>query len=284
LRNYLNLLSEILEEGTDYDDRTGVGSKSIFGSTMRWDLSKGFPIITTRKVPFRFAFEETMLFLRGQTDTKILEEKNINIWQGNTSREFLDSRGLFDLEDGSLGLGYSHQWRNFGGELNIEGSGVDQIKNLLNGLKNNPNDRRHIVTAWNPTQLSGTPLPPCHLMNMYAVENGKLNSCWIQRSCDTVYGIPMNIMCYAFLNIAFSKILGLEPGKLVFFGWNVHIYNNQISIASDQITRKPFSLPTLNIAKDLTCLEDLLLLQYEDIKIENYISHPDYPNKPKMAT
>jgi thymidylate synthase len=282
MQNYLDLLHEILTTGTARPDRTGIGSTFISGSTLRWDLSDGFPIITTRKVAFRIAFEETMMFLRGETDTKTLEEKNINIWKGNTTREFLDNRGLHHLPEGSLGTGYSHQWRNFGGSLGNH-DGVDQIAELLEGLKNDPNGRRHIVSAWNPQQNSGTPLPPCHIMQMYSVENGRLNSCWIQRSVDTAYGLPYNIMSYAFLNMAFAKLLGLEPGELVFFGWDVHLYQNQLEMAIEQEKRTPKALPTLSFNKDFSTLDELLALQYEDVTINGYDPEPDFKNKPGMA-
>lgn len=281
MQNYLDLLRKVLTQGNDRPDRTEFGSRAVFGETLRWDLSAGFPMITTRKVSFRIAFEETMFFLRGDTNTKHLEEKDIHIWEGNTSREFLDGRGLFDLPEGSIGTGYSHAWRNFGGTLGKE-DGVDQIRNLLDGLKNNPTDRRHLVTAWNPQQNSGTPLPPCHIMHMYSVMNGKLNSCFIMRSNDLYLGLPTNIMGYAFLNIVFSKLLGLEPGELVYMGWDAHLYSNQFSVVEQQLIREPRSLPTLNIKRDFSTLDELLKLEWEDIEIVGYDPHPAL-EKIKMA-
>lgn len=283
MQNYLDLLQDILDNGFDKTDRTGVGSRSVFGRSLRWDLSKGFPIITTRRVAFRIAFEETMFFLRGERDTKKLEDKKIFIWKGNTSREFLDGRGLDHLDEGDMGYGYSHQWRNFGG---IDGGwrGVDQIANLVDGLRNDPYSRRHIVTAWNPQQVDETPLPPCHILHQYQVTpDGKLNSSFIMRSNDIGYGLPYNIMGYAFLNIAFAKLVGLEPGELVYFGGDAHIYHNQFDMVKAQLQRTPYELPTLKINKSLNTLEDLLTLQYNEVELVGYKSHPDFDNKPPMA-
>jgi thymidylate synthase len=304
MQNYLDLLQDILDNGFEKTDRTGVGSVSVFGRTLRWDLSKGFPILTTRKVSLRIAFEETMFFLRGERDTKKLEEKNINIWKGNTTREFLDNRGLTWLEEGDMGYGYSHQWRNFNGtdgywhqspfplmdgalpkpEYVPATSGVDQIRELVEGLKKDPYSRRHLVTAWNPAQVNQTPLPPCHILHQYQVTTtGKLNSCFIMRSNDVPYGLPYNIMGYAFLNHAFAKLAGLTPGELVYFGGDVHIYNNQIPMVREQLKRKPLPLPTFVITKDLNTLDDLLDLQYNDVQLIGYEAHPDFKDKPPMA-
>jgi thymidylate synthase len=282
MQNFIDLLNDVVTNGVDKDDRTGVGSRSVFGRMLRWDLAQGFPIITTRKVALRIAFEETMFFLRGETNTKLLEEKKINIWKGNTSREFLDNRGLQHLPEGSIGTGYSHNWRNFGGTLG-ENDGVDQIKELLVGIKNDPLSRRHIVTGWNPLQMSGTPLPPCHIMNMYSVENGKLNSSFVMRSNDVPFGLPYNIMSYALLNHMFAKHLNLESGDLVYMGWDVHIYQNQMKMVNEQLTRTPLALPKLNIKKDLPTLSDILSLQWEDIELIGHNSHPDIKDKPEMA-
>lgn len=281
MKNYLELLQDILDNGEEKQDRTGIGTKAVFGRSLRWDLSEGFPMLTTRRVPFRIAFEETMMFLRGITDTTVLEEKNIKIWKGNTTREFLDQRGLQHLPVGSLGTGYSHQWRNFGGTV---GPGVDQIVELVEGIKRDPFGRRHIITAWNPQELNGTPLPPCHILNQYQVtEGGRLNSSFIMRSNDVPFGLPFNIMGYGFLNVAFAKLLGYEPGVLVYFGNDVHIYLNQIEMVKEQLTRKPRPLPQLYIDREIATLDDLLDLQYSDIRIEGYDPHPDLKNKPPMA-
>lgn len=291
MQNFIDLLNDVVTNGVNKADRTGVGSRSVFGRMLRWDLAQGFPIITTRKVALRIAFEETMFFLRGETQTKLLEEKKINIWKGNTSREFLDNCGLQHLPEGSIGTGYSHQWRNFGGTLDAH-DGIDQIANMLTGIKNDPYGRRHLVTGWNPAQLAGTPLPPCHMLQMHSVEptsteftvgDGKLHTCFVMRSNDVPFGLPYNIMSYALLNHMFAKNLNLEPGELVYMGWDVHIYQNQMKMVDEQLTRTPLALPKINIKKELTTFADMLSLQWEDIELTGYNPHPDIKDKPEMA-
>lgn len=284
MENYLQLARDVLANGVDRPDRTGIGSRFISGATLDWDLQQGFPIVTTRKTAFRIAFEETMFFLRGETDTKLLEEKKINIWKGNTSREFLDDKGLTELPEGSIGTGYSHQWRNFNGTLGKQ-DGVDQIRIMLENMKQNPTDRRHVITAWNPSQLEGTPLPPCHLMHMYTIDptNMKLNSCFIMRSNDIPFGLPFNIMGYALLNNLFALYLGYRPGKLTYFGWDAHIYNNQFDMVEEQLKRTPRELPSLYIHKHINTFEDMLDLQFEDVELVCYDPYPDLKNKPGMA-
>ncbi len=299
---YLYTLQNILKFGEREPNRTGIDTLATWGQTIHIPLSEGFPMITTRKTAFRIAFEETMFFLRGETDTNKLREKKIHIWEGNTSREFLDNVGLNYLPEGHLGKGYSFQWRNFGGEYSRDyggwynhpddyetdyyksTGGVDQVKALVEGMQKDPQGRRHIITAWNPLQTKEMALPPCHLYQQYRVtSDGKLNSSFVMRSWDFLYGAPFNIMGYAFLNHAFAKMLKLEPGKLVAFGNDVHLYDNQLDIARDQVNRVPFALPKLTITKDLDSLDDLLSLEYKDIHIEGYQAHPDYKDKPKMA-
>ena len=282
MENYQALLQDVLDNGQPRTDRTGIGSISVFGRQLRWDLSEGFPAITTRRVSLRIAFEETMFFLRGESDTKKLEAKNIMIWQGNTSREFLDNRGLHSLPEGSIGTGYGHCWRNFGGDIGVP-NGIDQVQLMLTNLKANPGDRRHVITAWNPQQNHQTPLPPCHIMHMYSVVDNRLNSCFVMRSNDVPYGLPYNIMGYALLNHIFAQHLGLDPGELVYMGWDVHIYNNQIDMVKEQLSRTPRSLPELKINKDLKTFDAILALEFSDLELIGYDPHPDIKNKPRMA-
>lgn len=296
MQNYLDLLKDIKENGIDKSDRTGIGSRAVFGRLLRWNLGDGFPILTTRKVPLRIAFEETMFFLRGETQTKLLEEKKINIWKGNTSREFLDKRGLNHLPEGDMGKGYGYQWRHWetytpsenqgyeSGDTRYETSEVDQIKDLLEGMRKDPFGRRHVVTGWNPGQLHEMALPPCHMMHMYSVTpDKKLHSTFVMRSNDVPYGLPFNIMSYALLNEIFSKHLGLIPGDLIYMGQDVHIYQNQMAMVDEILERTPRALPKLLIKKDLPTFEDVLNLQWEDIELIGYDPYPDVKNKPEMA-
>ena len=297
---YLDVMAQIVMEGVDRPDRTGIGSRAIWGCNIEIDLADGFPIPTTRKTSARIAFEETWFFLRGETDTKKLEEKKINIWKGNTTREFLDARGLDYLPEGHLGKGYGFQWRNFGGDYHKDyqngmvqgfatdytkhdGNGFDQVIATLEGLKKDQNGRRHIISGWNPAQLHEMALPPCHLYQQYQILDGKLNSQFLMRSWDFLYGAPFNIMGYALLNHAFAKYLGLKPGKLLAMGTDVHLYDNQLEIAAEQMDRQPLDLPTLEIKKDLNTIQDILDLEWDDIEITGYKARPDFKNKPGMA-
>ena len=261
MQNYLELLQDIMDNGFDKESRTGIATRSVWGRTLRWDLSKGFPAITTRRVAFRIAFEETMFFLRGDRQTKHLEDKKINIWKGNTSREFLDSRGLNWLEEGDMGYGYGHQWRNFGGYDAKDSpddwhyTGFDQVAQVLHEMKNDPYSRRHLITAWNPQQIYGMALPPCHIIHHYQVTpDGK-----------------------------FAAYLGYEPGELVYMGTDVHIYHNQFAMVQEQLKRDPLPLPRLNILKDIDSLDTMFNLQYNDVELQGYEPHPDIKDKPSMA-
>lgn len=301
---FLTTMGNILQYGVDKQDRTGVGSRAIWGATINIELADGFPMPTTRKTTARIAFEETWFFARGETDTKKLEAKKINIWKGNTTREFLDKRGLHYLPEGHLGKGYGFQWRNFGGDYfhdkgdpygyiprdgsdkdysRHDGKGFDQLKATIEGLQNDPDGRRHIISGWNPQQLHEMALPPCHLYQQYQILDGKLNSEFLMRSWDFMYGAPFNIMGYALLNHAFAKLLGLEPGILIANGNDVHLYANQLDMAKEQVKRTPFDLPKLTITKELNTLEDLLSMEFTDFVIEGYEAHSDFKNKPGMA-
>ena len=295
MQNFIDLLNDVVTNGVNKADRTGIGSRAVFGRMLRWDLAQGFPIITTRKVALRIAFEETMFFLRGETQTKLLEEKKINIWKGNTSREFLDNRGLTTLAEGDMGKGYGYQWRHWetpNPDYPHDVTETDQIAKLLTGIKSDPYGRRHVVTGWNPGQLNEMALPPCHMLQMHSVEptsteftigDGKLHTCFVMRSNDVPFGLPYNIMSYALLNHIFAKHLSLEPGDLVYMGWDVHIYQNQMKMVGEQCTRTPLALPKINIKKDLRTFDDILSLQWEDIGLIGYNPHPDIIDKPEMA-
>jgi len=227
--------------------------------------------LTTRQISFRIAFEETLFFLRGETQTKLLEEKKIGIWRDNTSREFLDERGLGHIEAGDMGKGYGYQIRNFGG------TGHDQLATLLAGLANNPTGRRHVITHWCPNQLHEAALPPCHLLHMYSVKNGRLDSSFVMRSSDLYHGLPYNIMSYALMNHIFASHLGLAPGELVYFGHDVHVYETHTRAVETQMSREPKQLPQLIIKKALPTIDDIMSLDYADCNLIDYNPHPALP-------
>jgi thymidylate synthase len=279
--DYLNLLSNILSVGSERSDRTGTGTKSIFGTQLRFSLKDNkIPMLTTKKMFSKGVIEELLFFLRGDTDTKKLEEKGVNIWKGNTTREFLDKRGLIHLPEGNMGKGYGYQWRNFDGfKIAINNSytnvpGSDQLSNLIDGLKKDPNGRRHIISAWNPNQLEQMALPPCHILVQYYVDNGELSSHFYMRSVDTFLGLPFNIMSYAIMNHIIAKTVGMKSKEIIFSGGDTHIYLNHLDQVNEQIKRDPYVFPTLDINKPLSSVEDIVQLKFEDFQINNYVSHP----------
>lgn len=267
-KEYLKLLKQVYETGIEKSDRTGVGSKSIWAAQLRFDLSKGFPLLTSRKLSARLGIEEMLFFLRGQTNTKILEEKNINIWKGNTSREFLDKRGLSSLPEGDMGKGYGWQIRNFGGTE--PGNGFDQLNYLIENIKANPEDRRHYINYWHPQVLAEAALPPCHLSFNCQVINGKLNSMFYMRSSDLFHGLPHNLVGYALLTHIVAKLTGLEVGEMVYVGADCHIYKSQYEVVAEQIDREPLPFPKFSFSKDFNTLDEALALEYKDMLIEGY--------------
>lgn len=283
---YLHLLRQILDEGAVKGDRTGVGTMSIYGTQLKFDLSESFPILTTKKVFFRGVVEELLWFIRGETDSKKLEAKGVNIWKGNTSREFLDKKGL-PWREGEIGPGYGFQWRHWGKYYNevpvgtpeniinsrVVAGGIDQLAKVVDTIRNNPNDRRIIISAWNVDQIDMMALPPCHLLMQFDVTDGYLNCMWTQRSCDTLLGIPFNIASYALLTYLIAKITNLKPGTLTFSGGDTHIYLNHIDQCKEQISRTPYPFPKLNIKKDIKILQDIENLQFEDLELVDYQSH-----------
>lgn len=291
--NYLKLLNNILQNGSERKDRTGVGTKGIFGTQLRFSLENNVvPMLTTKKMFTKGVIEELLFFLRGETDTNKLAAKGVNIWKGNTTREFLDKRGLKDLPDGYMGKGYGFQWRNFGGytdQVNtgdgsyelLEVPGVDQLKEVIHTLKTNPTDRRIIISAWNPYQLSEMALPPCHIMVQFYVDNGKLSAQFYMRSIDTFLGLPFNILSYAILTRIVAQTVGIEAKELIFVGGDTHIYLNHITQVVEQIWREPYPFPTMTISKQLKTVKDIEDLELSDFHFEGYQSHP--PIKAEMA-
>ena len=282
---YLHLLQKILDEGTVKGDRTGVGTKSIYGTQLKFDLRNSLPVLTTKKVFFRGVVEELLWFIRGETDSKKLEAKGVNIWKGNTSREFLDKRGL-NYPVGEIGCGYGFQWRSWGKYYNpnpdpnavcisrVQSGGIDQLAKVVDTIRTNPNDRRMIVSAWNVDQLDMMALVPCHMLFQFDVTDGYLNCMWSQRSVDSLLGCPFNIASYATLTYLIAKITNLKPGTLTFAGGDTHIYLNHIDQCKEQISRTPYPFPKLNIKKDIKTLKDIENLQFEDFELIDYKCHP----------
>lgn len=270
--DYLALLEHVLTHGDDMPDRTGVGTRSVFGAVLSFDLREGFPLLTCRRLFWKGIVAELLFFLAGHTDTTELSDQGVNIWKGNTRREFLDARGLTDLAEGDMGAGYGFQWRHFGAEYAGPGTqgGVDQVLGLLASLRTDPTSRRHLLTAWNPAALTRTALPPCHVLTQFDVRHGRLNCQMIQRSADLVLGVPFNIASYALLTHLLASELGLEVGTLRLVLGNAHIYASHMDAARTLIARVPRRLPTLRLPKGI----QVLTARLEDCSLAGYDPHP----------
>jgi len=270
---YINLIKHILENGISKDDRTGIGTLSIFSYNMTFNLRESFPLLTTKKVYWKGVVEELLWFISGSTDSNVLKEKGVKIWEGNSSREFLDSRGLSHYDQGDIGAGYGFQWRHFGAKYtnmydSYEGQGVDQLKDVIYKIKNTPDDRRIIMSAWNPTDLDKMALPPCHIFVQFWVDTNKkeLHSQMYQRSCDVGLGVPFNIASYALLTCIIAKLCDLTPGDFHYCMGDTHIYKNHIDAMKLQITRDPYDFPKINI-KDITDIDNI---KFNDIELIDY--------------
>jgi len=274
---YLNLLENILENGFWEEGRNGK-TKSIFGHSMRFSLKDGkIPILTTKKTAWKTCLKELLWFISGKTNNNILLEQGVHIWDGNSSREFLDSRGLNYYSDGELGPIYGHQWRHFNakweGDEDYSGYGIDQLQQIIDALKNpeTRTSRRLIMSAWNPCQLDQMALPPCHILCQFNVHDGNKLSCSMyQRSVDTILGQPFNIASYSFLTHLIAKHCGLEAYEFIYFMGNCHLYENAIDAAKLQITREPFEFPRLTIIQMRDNINDY---QVEDFEIHDYKHH-----------
>lgn len=262
---YLQLLNLLLESGEKQEDRTGVGTYSIFGHQMRFDLSAGFPLLTTKKLHTKSIFLELLWFLRGETNNNWLKERGVSIWD-----EWAD-------KDGNLGPVYGKQWRAWEGDPILNGSSyagrvqIDQIAELIKLIKQSPTSRRQIVTAWNPADISKVALAWCHCFFQTRVSNGKLSLQMYQRSADTFLGLPFNIASYALLTHILADQCGLEAGELIWTGGDVHLYTNHVEQATEQLTRTAYPLPTLKIKRVPASFEDY---DIDDFVIENYTAHP----------
>jgi len=256
MKQYLDLLQHILDHGVKKQDRTGTGTISTFGYQMRFNLQEGFPLVTTKKVHLKSIIYELLWFLNGDTNVKYLQDHGVRIWN-----EWAD-------ENGDLGPVYGYQWRHW---RTPDGKEVDQIANLIEGLKNNPDSRRHIVSAWNPADVDDMALPPCHTMFQFYVVNGRLSCQLYQRSGDTFLGIPFNIASYALLTMMVAQVCGLQPGDFVHTIGDAHIYLNHIEQVKLQLSRTPYPLPTMKINPEV---KDIFSFKYEDFTLENYQCHP----------
>lgn len=256
MKNYLNLLEKILAEGVRKEDRTGTGTLSIFGHQMRFDLSEGFPLLTTKKLHMKSIIYELLWFLKGDTNVHYLQEHGVRIWN-----EWAD-------ENGDLGPVYGHQWRSW---PDYNGGTIDQIEYVLNQIRTNPNSRRMIVSAWNVAEVNSMALPPCHTLFQFYVCNGRLSLQLYQRSADTFLGVPFNIASYALLTMMIAQVTGLEPGEFIHTTGDTHLYLNHLEQARLQLTREPRPLPTMKLTPDVKSLFDF---KYEDFVLENYDPWP----------
>jgi thymidylate synthase len=252
MKQYLDLLSHVLEHGNDRGDRTGTGTRSVFGYQMRFDLANGFPVTTTKKLHLRSIIHELLWFLRGDTNIRYLQENGVTIWD-----EWAD-------ESGNLGPVYGSQWRSWPAP---DGGHIDQIANLIEGLKTNPLSRRHIVSAWNPAEVDEMALPPCHCLFQFYVVGSRLSCQLYQRSGDIFLGIPFNIASYALLTMMVAQVVGLEPGEFILTLGDAHLYSNHFEQARLQLQRTPKRLPVMRIKPDV---KDIFGFRYEDFELVGY--------------
>lgn len=290
MQQYHALLRQVLEQGSFKRDRTGTGCLSLFGSQLRFDLNAGFPLVTTKRVPFKSVVHELLWFIRGETNIKYLVDHGVRIWNEWPFERYLKAHGLtqrfpryseawraeleafvariredaaFAAEWGELGPIYGKQWRDF--------SGVDQLRWVVEELKRNPDSRRLVVSSWNPPELDAMLLPPCHVLFQFYVQDGRLSCQLYQRSCDLFLGVPFNIASYALLTHMVAQVCGLAVGELIHVGGDVHIYTNHVAQVREQLARSLRPLPTLRLNPTVT---DLFAFRYEDIVLEGYAPHP----------
>ncbi|OSI16419.1 thymidylate synthase [Neisseria dumasiana] len=256
MKAYLDLMRHVLEHGTDKADRTGTGTRSVFGYQMRFDLSEGFPLLTTKKLHLRSIIHELLWFLKGDTNIQYLKDNNVSIWD-----EWAD-------ENGDLGPVYGYQWRSWPAP---DGTHVDQITNLVKQIKNNPDSRRLIVSAWNPALVDEMALPPCHALFQFYVAEGKLSCQLYQRSADIFLGVPFNIASYALLTMMMAQVCGLQPGEFIHSFGDAHLYSNHFEQAELQLTREPRLLPKMKLNPDV---KDVFDFKFEDFELVDYDPHP----------
>lgn len=256
MKQYLDLLDYVLKNGTTKDDRTGTGTISVFGYQMRFDLSNGFPLLTTKKLHLKSIIHELLWFLNGDTNVKYLQENGVRIWN-----EWAD-------ENGELGPVYGHQWRSW---PDYNGNSIDQISNVINQIKKNPDSRRLIVSAWNVAEVENMALPPCHTLFQFYVSNGKLSLQLYQRSADIFLGVPFNIASYALLLMMVAQVTDLQVGEFIHTLGDAHIYKNHLEQVHEQLSRQPRALPTMKLNQNV---KDIFNFHFEDFSLEDYNPHP----------
>jgi thymidylate synthase len=256
MQQYLDLLNRVLKEGVTKTDRTGTGTISVFGHQSRYDLSQGFPLLTTKKLHLKSIIHELLWFLKGSTNVAYLQENGVKIWNE------------WAKADGELGPIYGYQWRSW---PDYNGGNIDQIKQVIDSIRNNPDSRRHLVSAWNVAQIDEMQLPPCHILFQFYVANGKLSCQLYQRSADIFLGVPFNIASYALLTMMVARVAGLEPGEFIHTLGDAHIYLNHIEQVKTQLQREPRSLPTMIINRDAASIDDFV---YGDFVLSGYDPHP----------
>lgn len=256
MQQYLDLMRTVLDTGTRKSDRTGTGTLSIFGAQLRFDLARGFPLVTTKKVHMKSIVHELLWFLKGETNIRYLKENGVSIWD-----EWAD-------ENGELGPVYGHQWRSWPA---ADGGSIDQIAQVVADIRRNPDSRRLIVTAWNPTDLPRMALSPCHTLFQFYVADGHLSCQLYQRSADLFLGVPFNIASYALLTLMVAQVTGLAPGEFIHTFGDTHLYTNHLDQAREQLSRSPRALPTLSLNPEV---QDLFAFRYEDITLTGYDPHP----------
>ncbi len=255
MQQYLQLLDHVLTNGIEQKDRTGTGTKSVFGYQMRFDLENGFPLITTKKTHLKSIIYELLWFIKGETNVKYLQDNKVKIWN-----EWAD-------ENGNLGKIYGYQWRSW----TTQNSNIDQLIKVIEDLKINPNSRRHIVSAWNVGDLDKMALPPCHILFQFYVANGKLSCQLYQRSADVFLGVPFNIASYALLTKMIAQVTGYQVGEFIHTLGDAHIYLNHVDQVKEQLGREPYKLPEIKINKEIKDIEGF---DYKDFELINYVSHP----------
>ncbi len=256
MKQYLDLMRHIRKNGVWKEDRTGTGTQSVFGYQMRFDLSEGFPVVTTKKLHLRSIIHELLWFLSGDTNIKYLNDNKVTIWD-----EWAD-------DNGDLGPVYGYQWRSW---PTPDGRHIDQISQAIDQIKDTPDSRRMIVSAWNVADVDKMNLPPCHCLFQFYVVNGKLSCQLYQRSCDTFLGVPFNIASYALITMMMAQVCNLEPGEFVWTGGDVHLYSNHIEQTDLQLTRTPYPLPTMQLNRDVESIFDFT---YDDLELVGYKCHP----------